>query len=71
MTTWAEAHHGTFHLHGHSHGMLTDQRPRRMDVGVDPTGKGEARRWGTPLSAEEVLEKLAGEEYVAVDHHNL
>lgn len=32
---WRNSHHGSFHLYGHSHGMLPDYH-RSMDVGVDP-----------------------------------
>lgn len=32
--TWPSSHHGTIHLHGHSHGDLPDHN-RSTDVGVD------------------------------------
>lgn len=37
MRTWHCSHHGSWHLHGHSHGLLPSQG-RSMDVGVDCNG---------------------------------
>lgn len=34
MRTWQGSHNGSFHVYGHSHGMLPDHG-RSMDVGVD------------------------------------
>ena len=37
MLEWNRSHHGSFMLHGHSHGNCKYPYPRRiMDVGVDP-----------------------------------
>lgn len=59
--TWDQAHHGTWHLHGHSHGSL---RPRggRLDVGVDS-------HFFTPWSLEQVAEYMLAHPYQAIDHH--
>lgn len=36
MMSWNKAHHGSNHLHGHSHGMIPfDPKFRRLDVGAD------------------------------------
>lgn len=63
LEVWNAAHHGAFHLHGHSHGTLERSLPRRMDVGVDlhPT-------WA-PFHWSEVVEKLSQEDYAPADHH--
>lgn len=54
MRTWYRSHHGSFHLHAHSHGRLPPEGLRRMDVGVD------AHHFN-PVSLDEVL---TGPEYV-------
>ncbi len=59
--TWNQAHHGAWHLHGHSHGNLP-HRGKRMDVGVDCTDYA-------PASFEAVSDVMATREFVAVDHH--
>lgn len=52
MLSWNKSHHGTFQLHGHTHGNIPfDPKIRRLDVGVDC--------WNyTPVSWEEVRAKL-------------
>jgi len=35
---WNKSHHGSWHLHGHSHGMLPPGNRMRVDVGVDTNG---------------------------------
>ena len=37
MRTWERAHHGSFNVHGHSHGMLPPLG-KQLDVGVDCHG---------------------------------
>ena len=37
LRVWNKAHHGSYHLYGHSHGSLPGEG-RSMDVGVDATG---------------------------------
>lgn len=62
IRSWRSNHHGSWHLHGHSHGSLTDVGGYSMDVGVDCT---EYR----PISFEEVRLYMAGREPLYVDHH--
>ena len=63
MLTWPNAHHGTIHLHGHSHGNLRAPESTRMDVGPDATGK-------TVINVEEIAEIMATRSYDFIDHHN-
>jgi len=58
--TWRNSHHGSYHLYGHSHGMLDPDWGRSMDVGVDANGF-------YPISIDEVIEKL--KDKGPVDHH--
>lgn len=44
---WDCAFHGSWHLHGHSHGTVPPNNPRRVDVGVDSNNF-------TPLSYDDV-----------------
>lgn len=50
--TWNKSHHGSYNLHGHSHGKRGDQGPvLRIDVGVDC--------WDYhPVSADEVIRTM-------------
>lgn len=63
MLTWPNAHHGTWHLHGHSHGNLQAPESTRMDVGYDAIGK-------VAISWDEVAEIMASRTYDFVDHHD-
>lgn len=64
MLTWANAHRGVHHLHGHTHGNLDPKIvSTRMDVGVDC--HPDRRPW----SFEEVMDVLSTREYDYVDHH--
>lgn len=60
--TWNKGHHGSWHLHGHSHGNLTAIANTRLDVGVD----AHAMR---PWHFMEIVKALAGRTYQPVDHH--
>lgn len=55
MRVWNKAHHGAYHLYGHSHGAL-EATPwgRSMDVGIDARPNGDMSPW----SFEEVNEIL-------------
>lgn len=63
MLTWPNAHKGTYHLHGHTHGNLRAPESTRMDVGVDCTGQ-------VLISLDECKEILDQREYDFIDHHN-
>jgi calcineurin-like phosphoesterase family protein len=66
LLTWNQAHHGSWHLHGHSHQNLRVVNGPRIDVGTD-----NRMAFLTPLSWIDVqaLCRAAGE-YVPVDHHD-
>lgn len=61
--TWNCIHHGSWNLHGHSHGSLPEiETLRQSDVGVDA--------WDFwPVSYDQVAEKMATKRFEAVDHH--
>ena len=62
MRTWNCMHHGSWHLHGHSHGSLPELDVKSFDVGVDC--------WNLfPVSYEEVATKMATKTFIPVDHH--
>lgn len=63
MRVWNCSHHGSWHLHGHSHGTLPElDTHRSFDVGVDC--------WDFyPVSYDEVALKMATKRFVPVDHH--
>ena len=63
MVTWNKAHHGSWMLHGHSHGNLLDVGNRRIDVGVD------THTVFAPYSFEEIEARMDGRGFVQVDHH--
>lgn len=62
MRTWNQSHRGSFMLHGHSHGSLSDLGGKIMDVGVDCCNY-------QPVSLDEVLEYMASRPSTAADHH--
>ena len=64
LEVWNRGHHGSFMLHGHSHGSLQRTIPHRIDVGVDlhPEYK--------PFTMEEIDRRLkASGPYKKSDHH--
>lgn len=63
MVTWNKAHHGSWMLHGHSHGNLLDTGGRRIDIGVD------THPVFAPYSFEEIEARMAERSFVQVDHH--
>lgn len=62
MLTWPNAHRGTWHLHGHSHGNLRAPETTRVDVSYDAAG--------VALSWEHVAEIMSTRTYDFVDHHD-
>lgn len=60
---WPSSHHGSWHLHGHSHGSLSDIGGMSFDVGVDC--------WNfEPVSFEDVAAKMAERTPLYPDGHN-
>jgi len=66
MVTWHGSSHGSWMLHGHSHGNLVLPYPMdiapRVDVGVDVHNM-------TPVSLDEIIEIMQDRKYVPIDHH--
>lgn len=61
--TWNKSHHGTWMLHGHSHGSLPDDsRALRIDVGVDCHNYA-------PVSYTEIKRLMAKKTFKPIDHH--
>lgn len=58
--TWRNSHHGSYHLHGHSHGALP-QWGRSMDVGANCIGY-------RPISLTDVVARLHSQP--TVNHHD-
>jgi calcineurin-like phosphoesterase family protein len=56
---WRNSHHGSYHLHGHSHGALL-QWGRSMDVGANCVGYH-------PVSLTEIVGRLSTES--PINHH--
>lgn len=56
---WRNSHHGSYHVHGHSHGALP-RHDRSMDVGANCIGYA-------PISMDRVVEELSHSE--TVNHH--
>jgi len=63
MRVWNKSHYGTYHLYGHSHGSLPeDPNSLSFDVGMDC--------WAfTPVSFEQVREKMLTKTWKPIDHH--
>ena len=63
MQVWNKSHHGSWHLHGHSHGTLPSApHQARLDVGVD------VHRY-YPISYEDVKYHMTKKVFKPVDHH--
>lgn len=63
MVTWNKSHHGSWQLHGHSHGSLKDDpHARRIDVGVDCHNY-------KPISYDEVKFLMSKKVFKPIDHH--
>lgn len=61
LEAWEGAHKGYLHAHGHSHGTLKRQLPRRYDVGVDV--------WAYPVAMSHLVQRARTEEFQPQDHH--
>lgn len=67
MRVWNKSHHGSYHLHGHSHGSL-EPHGLSVDVGLDApwiTGTKEHR----PFNFDEIKSFMEKREVAIVDHH--
>lgn len=64
MKVWNKSHFGSWQLYGHSHGSLPDDpRSLSFDVGVDC--------WNfTPVSYEQVKERMQKKTFKPIDHHD-
>lgn len=60
--TWPSAHHGVWHLYGHSHGTLPDLGNLSFDVGVDSHNF-------YPWSFEEIAAEMGKRKFIPNDHH--
>lgn len=66
LKVWEHRHHGSWNLHGHSHGSMPDDpNSLQIDVGVDCHGY-------KPISFSEIGAILASKQgFKPVDHHGL
>ena len=62
IASWDKAHHGSWHLHGHSHGSYKIPYGRILDVGVDCNQM-------MPFSLPDVARYMHRREARPVDHH--
>lgn len=64
MRVWEDSHFGSYHLYGHSHGTLPDDKTSlSMDVGVDPNNF-------YPLSYEEIVDIMGKKSYTPLKHND-
>ncbi len=63
MKIWNHAHHGSWHLFGHSHGSLADDpQSLSFDIGVDC--------WNYfPVSLYQIKARMDKKTYKSIDHH--
>lgn len=80
---WNKGHHGSWMLHGHSHGSIPDEMPMMRHGKVVFDDKGEVIYMKTtrldigvdmhpeyePFSYAEIAERMEGREYNTIDHH--
>jgi len=70
FASWNRMHHGSFHLHGHTHGSYFLEKGKILDVGVDGI-LCKTLNVFRPLSLEEVITYMADREILTgIDHHN-
>ena len=63
ILSWDGMAHGSWHLHGHCHGSLSDSGGLRLDMGVDCW-------YYAPVSVEEIQNEMALRTVSFVDHHD-
>ena len=63
LATWDRAHHGSWMLHGHSHGTYQG-RGKILDVGVDNLQNNYS-----PISFDELKALMDAKSFEVVDHH--
>ena len=61
IESWKNRQHGAVHLHGHTHGDLVRNDPRRMDVGIDVQRR--------PVNLIDVYQRLVKGRLIKVDGH--
>lgn len=65
LEVWDRSHHGSWHLHGHSHHNLPEKKEARcMDVGIN--GKNYEYK---PVSYQQVKDYMSKKVYKPIDHH--
>ena len=62
LRTWNQSHRGSWMLHGHSHGQLSDIGGKTMDAGCMLHNYA-------PINIDEIEEFMSSRPAVAVDHH--
>jgi calcineurin-like phosphoesterase family protein len=63
MKVWNKSHHGAWHLYGHSHGSLPDDKNSlSFDCGVDCHNF-------TPINFDQVKQIMSKKEFKPIDHH--
>lgn len=65
IMSWENMGHGSWHLHGHSHGSLKDLGGKMMDVGIDTRPSKDMKPW----SLNEIEKFMSGREVMTWDHH--
>lgn len=72
LRVWNKAHYGAYHLYGHSHGSLPDDSTKRsFDVGVDCYDLEVNWKKFTPISWEQIKEKMNKKTFVPIDRHGV
>lgn len=65
LKTWNKAHHGSWHLYGHSHASMPDDpNSKSMDVGIDTKDSNY-----TPYSYEKIKSIMDSKIFKSLDHH--
>ena len=67
MRVWYKSHKGSWMLHGHSHGSLSEDDHKSIDVGIDAAFMRVGKY--KPYSFEEIQEIMSKKEINIVDHH--